>query len=412
MSNIAIIGGGIAGLYAAYHLAKKRIPCILFESTARLGGRIHTYQDPHLGQVEAGAGRFLLSHKLLVRLLKELDLYDRKIRIPGHSDYKPSSGSPLYQVLHSRKKGHIEDLVHRVIKASKKASAAAADTLRKIVFLDFARQVLDPQESQLLYDSFGYSTELTTMNAYDACKMIENHLAKSNFYILAGGLEQIIHRLIKVLDKSSYVTIRRNCPIGNISSLDTGGYRLTTAKGTTADFAVCICAVPVPVLRQWPIFRPIKSVLDTIICAPLCRIYSVVEGVGALLPHKFTTNTDIRYYIPMNRDVAMISYTDNDYARGWNRLYEEEGVQVLNRVLKTELEKTTGPIETKMYPKRTKVFYWECGVGYWGLGADSAGFNQEPLPGLYICGENVSQKNQQWIEGALDTAEWVLDKVI
>jgi hypothetical protein len=407
MSNIAIIGGGIAGLYAAYHLAKKRKPCTIFESTARLGGRIHTYQDPYLGQVEAGAGRFLLSHKLLVRLLKELDLYDRKIKIPGHSDYRPSSGSPLYQVVHSQKKGHIEDLVHRVIKASKKA--AAADTLRKIVFLDFARQVLDPPESQLLYDSFGYSTELTTMNAYDACKMIENHLAKSNFYILAGGLEQIIHRLIKVLDKSSYVTIRTRCPIENISSLDTGGFRLTTAKGNAADFAACICAVPVPVLRQWPIFRPIKSVLDTVVCAPLCRIYSVVEGAGVLLPHKFTTNTNIRYYIPMRGDVAMISYTDNDYARGWNRLYEEEGVQVLNRVLKTELEKTTGPINAM--PKRTKVFYWECGVGYWTLGADSAGFNQEPLPGLFICGENVSQNNQQWIEGALDTTEWVLAKV-
>ena len=407
MKNIAIIGGGIAGLYAAYRLSKKRIPCTLFESTTRLGGRIHTYQDAYLGQIEAGAGRFLLSHKYLVRLLKELHLYDKKVAISGHSEYKPSSGSPLYQVLHNRKMGHIKDLIQTVIHAAK---SRPKSKLRQMVFLDFARQVLKPEESILLYDSFGYSTELTIMNAYDAVKMIENHLLKPRFYILAGGLEQIVTRIVGVLEKSDYVTIRAGCPIENISPLAHGGYALTTSKGGVVEFAVCICAVPVPALRRWPIFRPIKPVLDTIVCSPLCRIYSVIEGVGSKLSHKFTTNTNIRYYIPMGGDVAMISYTDNDYARRWNRIYQEGGLRVLNRELKTELGKTVGgPIN--ITPKHTKIFYWDCGVGYWGLGADSAKFDKQPLPGLFICGENVSQENQQWIEGALDTAEWVLAKV-
>ena len=58
-------------------------------------------------------------------------------------------------------------------------------------------------------------------------------------------------------------------------------------------------------------------------------------------------------------------------------------------------------------PKYTKVFYWDCGVGYWALGADSRHFKLNVDRGLYICGENVSALNQQWIEGALDTAEKV-----
>jgi hypothetical protein len=106
----------------------------------------------------------------------------------------------------------------------------------------------------------------------------------------------------------------------------------------------------------------------------------------------------------------MVSYTDNEYALRWNRIYKEEGTQVLNRELKKELEKTVGPMG-HIGPKRTKVFYWECGVGYWGPGADSVNFDQEPQKGLFICGENVSQNNQQWIEGALDTTEEVLKKV-
>lgn len=405
-NQIGIIGGGIAGLYIAYHLAKKKKSCTLFESTSRLGGRIHTYTDPHLGQVEAGAGRFLLSHKYLVRLLKELDLYDHKAKIAGHWNYNPSSGSPLYQVIKSVDKGHIDYLLKYVIKSSKMHSKS---DLCQTIFLDFIRNVLTKEESQYLYDSFGYSTELTMMNTYDAIKMIENHLSKPNFYILRGGMEQIVRRMIEVLEKSDYVTIRRRCPIENITITHSNTYSLTTTKGESLNFAVCICAVPVPVLKRLPIFRHIRSILDTIICAPLCRIYSILEGAGSRLQHKFTTNTDIRYYIPIRDDVTMISYTDNDYARKWNRLYETEGTQILNRVLKTELEKTVGNI--KVGPKRTKVFYWECGVGYWGLNADSENFNQEPLPGLFICGENISTENQQWVEGALDTAEWVLKKV-
>jgi hypothetical protein len=30
---------------------------------------------------------------------------------------------------------------------------------------------------------------------------------------------------------------------------------------------------------------------------------------------------------------------------------------------------------------------------------------------LYVCGENVSENNQQWMEGGLDTAENVFDKI-
>ena len=246
-----------------------------------------------------------------------------------------------------------------------------------MIFLDFARQVLDPLEANLLYDSFGYSTELTIMNAYDAVQMIENHLAKRSFYVLGGGgLSQIINKLTEILEKSDYVTIRRGCHIDDISSLPTGGYRLLSGSRNS----------------------------------PLCRIYSVLEGSGEYLPHRFTTNTDIRYYIPIRGDVAMVSYTDNDYARKWNRIYEENGVNVLNRELKKELERTTGHIDS--IPKHTKIFYWNCGVGYWGVGADSENFDYEPRKGLFICGENVSAKNQQWIEGALDTARWVLERVI
>ena len=48
-----------------------------------------------------------------------------------------------------------------------------------------------------------------------------------------------------------------------------------------------------------------------------------------------------------------------------------------------------------------------CRVGYWNFGVNSdiiSNFLINPLPNLYICGENYSQ-NQSWVEGALETVD-------
>jgi monoamine oxidase len=56
-------------------------------------------------------------------------------------------------------------------------------------------------------------------------------------------------------------------------------------------------------------------------------------------------------------------------------------------------------------------------VGYWGKGADSAALEKlflKPFANtpLYICGEHYSAKSQQWIEGALETAEKVVERIL
>lgn len=62
------------------------------------------------------------------------------------------------------------------------------------------------------------------------------------------------------------------------------------------------------------------------------------------------------------------------------------------------------------------MFYWPYGVGYWGVGANSQKLQRElihpykHIP-FFICGENFSSANQQWIEGALETSENVVNRV-
>ncbi len=83
MKRIAIIGGGIAGLSAAYYLEKMRrngadIEWVLLEKSARLGGVIATEQ--HDGFVlEAGPDSFLSIKPDGARLCQELGLGDQLI---------------------------------------------------------------------------------------------------------------------------------------------------------------------------------------------------------------------------------------------------------------------------------------------------------------------------------------------
>ena len=107
--------------------------------------------------------------------------------------------------------------------------------------------------------------------------------------------------------------------------------------------------------------------------------------------------------------IIMTSYSDNKFAKYWKKLYDTKGIDAVNHELMTLLKKTTG-IDNIPEPIKTEVFYWNCGVGYWGVGANSEKTSQimvqpfGPDVKMFLCGEHFSAKNQQWIEGALDTS--------
>ena len=99
MKRIAIIGGGISGLSAAYHLEKARtegaeIEYTIFESSPRLGGSICSERVEGC-LVEAGPDSFLTEKPWAAALCKELGLGDQII---GSND----SQRKTYIVVHGK----------------------------------------------------------------------------------------------------------------------------------------------------------------------------------------------------------------------------------------------------------------------------------------------------------------------
>ena len=83
---IAIVGAGAAGLSAAYEFKKKKIPYVLYEASARLGGRIWTDYQTFAGQgqfCELGAELVNTGHKSIRRLATELGVKIESFPAPG-----------------------------------------------------------------------------------------------------------------------------------------------------------------------------------------------------------------------------------------------------------------------------------------------------------------------------------------
>jgi monoamine oxidase len=446
MYDTIIIGGGIGGLYTAHQLSKMGMENILvLEKNNILGGRVYTYHDKHM-TVDAGAGRFHLEHTHLIQLIRELGLSGKMVQITSSAVFAPSDGTgsimnsildapdsmlripagdvalSLLDVSLGNRNIPSSGLITRVIAASK---LRTENYLRNISFIDFAKKVLNAREAQFIMDTFGYYSEIVIMNAYDAIKLMMELGPTQKFYVMAGGLSQIISGLEKKC-VSGGVRIMKGKSVSHVEYVDNEFLVYCEENIRPYKSNRCICALPAHAVQTLK-FKGLKAngaggwkkMLGEVLSAPLCRIYAKYDvggrGVWFRGFPKMTTNNPLRMIIPMSEKdgVIMISYSDNMFAKFWKRLFDKGGIRLVEKEIIRLVKMSTGvdiPFAITM-----KMFYWDHGVGYWGVGSNSSLFYKDMMrPSgsdveLYLCGENFSENYQQWIEGALETSSRVIE---
>lgn len=415
MTNIVIIGGGIAGLYMQNKLLKKNKfkSVILLEKNSRLGGRVYTYNTVVNNteySMEAGAGRFSSNHNRLFSLIEQYNLKDKVIKLNKTVDFYPRNRNLKNSKISHFLPYDFLDEIARKIKLT--------DDLKDISFKKWLSKNVSSNIMNFIVDTYPYK-DIFKINTYDAIRLYKKDLnINNNFYILNGGLSQIVYKL-KNDNLSMGGIIKINTQCNDVKYNDkTKIFTIITNKNDyTTDNIVFTCQRPD--LLKFNILSPVKHLLQSIRNANLCRFYFIFDTKKCAWfknLKKTITDSRISYFIPIDSEkgLVMISYVDEYNARYLKRMEEKNKLEFIQFMV-SECKKIFGIDDIPM-PIWTKSFYWNNGVGDWKVGVDSLQVQRKiikPINGmkLYICGENYSRDYQCWIEGALQTADKVLNKL-
>jgi oxygen-dependent protoporphyrinogen oxidase len=294
MKRIAIIGGGIAGLSAAFYLEKARQSCAplqwtLFEKSERLGGVIRTEQRDGF-VLEAGPDSFLSAKPEAARLCQELGIDSqlissndagrktyilvkgRLVPIPQGLEFMvptriwPMATTPLFSF--STKLRMAAELF------SSAPKNAGDESVGDFVRRHFGQEMVDRVAEPLLAGVYGGNAERlsiravlprfaemereygslvrATLQAKAKAKTLARPGAKPQplFTSLRNGMQQIVDALVSTLPQASIRLQQQDISIRQIND----GWQIESA-GIQERFQAVLLAVPAPsaagLLRQF-----------------------------------------------------------------------------------------------------------------------------------------------------------------
>jgi monoamine oxidase len=238
-----------------------------------------------------------------------------------------------------------------------------------------------------------------------------------DFYGIQGGMDQLTKGLVDQC-KQAGVDLKDKHKVTTIKRLANDLFEVSGD-----DFSYTPQRVIIATTRgEYPMFDVLKHtpMLKQLAMSPLTRIYAVyppnpATGKAWFSDKKLVLEDPLRYIIPINQEsgLIMISYTDGDDTKVWNKLDGKDLQDAIQDDLKRLFPDTTIPDPTYL-----KKHEWIYGCTYW-LPAKSPGHYephramleaQNPSQNLYVCGESVSLV-QAWMEGALESADLLATQI-
>lgn len=466
--GIAIVGGGIAGLYVGWRLAQRGIPSTVFEINERIGGRLWSAplgaRDGQVG--ELGAMRVPFDHHQVLDVANELDL--TLVDFPSTSDSAwvhlrgvrlrrgevERAGQFPYD-LPTRFRNHHPDLlaaaVFRAAGVAGEPSTGGYESGPWLKGLNYAGRplwqlrarelmtgVLGPHAAALLEDWGGYETPFMSASAWLGSHVALNH---RDYLAVAGGFDQLTATMAsqmragggEVETSSEVLAILKNSP---------GRYRLQIRTRSGEMFEVAadhvVLALPAPAIKSLVRRSDLLSnerlvwALDHVVDRRAVKIYLAYDedwwaGHG-LRQGRTVTDTPLKqiYYGPRQADgsgVLLAAYAlGGDSADYWAGLVPDSGSNAAHRIAPGLAQTVTAQLSRvhgQEIPTARSglahcwgptsgagIYLWREGVQPWLVAEQVV----SPIPGeaLYVCGDSMSM-NQGWIVGALQTADSVLE---
>ncbi len=400
MFEVAIVGGGISGLYVALKLCKHR-SVILLDDRDYIGGRIRTHRNP---QYEIGAGRFTEHHSVLMKLVRKYRL--EKVELPTDVLYLDKNKGYI-QKAHD----YFDSRIRRVLMV---ADMCCKEYLQTMSFHEFCKSTLVDEDIEYLMHVFGYRCEFDYLNAYDACQTFKKDFSGQKFFALKNGLSTLCTKMEEEIKRNGG-KVCLNQRVESVKRTSDGHFTLQTSSSHMMRCHKVVFAVKPHQMIPFEILSPVCEYLSSVRPGQLLRIYATFptgpNGPWFKRMKKTTTNSFLRQIIPISHETGliMISYTDGEDVNFF--LQGSDLRDDIQSVVMEECRRLFG--STIPDPIDFKSHYWSEGCHYWRPNYDSDAISQlltNPCENVYTCGEGFS-KNQCWMEGALASAERVVRSI-
>jgi hypothetical protein len=400
--DVIIIGGGMAGLYAAYRLLKKhkrQISILLLEKEPHLGGRAGT-EIFHTVPISIGAG--------VGRKDKDLLLVDllRELKIPNH-EFQTSTNYPA--ALQAPAKLLSAQFTYL---RSKYRDPAIKRQYEGKTFGEYAKKML----GQEAYKAFSQCAGYTDYEDTDIRYVLHDYGFDDNTTSWTGislHWSDMIEGLAKNIGSSN---IRKNHPVSAIREID-GPHRLeVVSKSRVFRCNSVILATTVDVVRR---LLPMHSDLYSKIHGQhFLRMYGkFTKESSRIMTQYVQTQTvvqgPIHKIIPIDQEkgVHMVVYSDNDDALLLNKY--RKNTKKNRDIICRYLEAALAISENTLIMTDLCDFYWDIGTHFYEPMNLSVKINdfikraQHPSPNIFVVGEMIS-RNQGWVEGALESVDSIL----
>ena len=421
--DVIIIGGGIAGLYAAYQIKRLAPPnttFLILEKNPKkwLGGRAGN--DVFYGAdvvVGAGVGRKSKDHAL-IKLLKDANVTNseftsERIYVP-QALFRPDDIMKTVRTLKTEYNKRPEHYRH----SRKSFKAFFIETLGEEKYRHFVDTTgyTDFEDADIYETLYHYGMD-DNVGGWTAIHVPWKELIESLYQKIGGGhfrFSSDVQRIRKIETPEGTTTTMFEVAT-NTSSGNKVYYANKVVVATTVD----------AVRKIVPGASSRSSIYQQIRGQPFLIVYAKFDRESAEIMKKYVSTFTVlerghlQKMIPMDpsKGVYMIAYSDNKHAMALKVKGALENTRKNCDLYSKWVADALGiPASTPLHIIAVKDYYWSIGTHYYApLGVEFKTRTefirraQNPMKGMVVVGEMVS-RDQGWVEGALESVDAVITR--